>query len=161
MNIEMVSIGKIKPYENNPRNISDEAVEKISNSIKQFGFLQPIVVDKDYIIIVGHARHKGAKKLKLKKVPIVIADGLSADKVKAYRLADNKTNELTNWDDDKLFMEIGELKDKIDMSGFGFDTDTDIDIDEINSYFEEDVNFKGNKNGKEVKCPECGHSFEI
>lgn len=112
-------IEQIKPYENNPR-INDDAVHETANSIKEFGWQQPIVVDKDNVIIVGHTRLKAAKKLKLKKVPVVIADTLSEQQVKAYRLADNKTGELADWDMELLDIELDDIVD-LDMSDFGFD----------------------------------------
>lgn len=118
MNIKYVNIDEVEPYERNPRN-NDSAVEATANSIKEFGWQQPIVVDKNNVIIVGHTRLKAAKKLGLKEVPILVAD-LPENKVKAYRLADNKTGELAKWDNDKLRQELDDLFDKIDMSDFGF-----------------------------------------
>ena len=97
MKIENWDIGKVKPYKNNPRN-NDDAVEATANSIKEFGWQQPIVVDKDGVIIVGHTRLKAAKKLKLEQVPVTVAENLTDDQVKAFRLADNKTGELVGWD---------------------------------------------------------------
>lgn len=119
MKVIEVPIEQIKPYENNPR-INDDAVHETANSIKEFGWQQPIVVDKDNVIIVGHTRLKAAKKLKLKKVPVVIADTLSEQQVKAYRLADNKTGELADWDMELLDIELDDIVD-LDMSDFGFD----------------------------------------
>lgn len=125
MNVIEVPIDQIKPYENNPR-INDDAVQETANSIKEFGWQQPIVVDKDNVIIVGHTRLKAAKKLKLKKVPVVIADRLSEQQVKAYRLADNKTGELADWDMELLDIELDDIVD-FDMSDFGFD-DVEKDV---------------------------------
>lgn len=122
MEIIEVGIDDISPYENNPRN-NDDAVEATANSIKEFGWQQPIVVDKDGIIIVGHTRLKAAKQLGLTKVPVVYAFNLSEEKVKAYRLADNRTGELAEWDIDKLNLEMEDLVniDDIDMTDFGFE----------------------------------------
>ena len=119
MEIVEVGINNISPYEKNPRN-NDDAVEATANSIKEFGWQQPIVVDKDGVIIVGHTRLKAAKRLGLTKVPVIYASNLSEEKVNAYRLADNKTGELADWDVDML---NGELNDiiNIDMEDFGFD----------------------------------------
>lgn len=125
MKVIEVPIEQIKPYENNPR-INDDAVHETANSIKEFGWQQPIVVDKDNVIIVGHTRLKAAKKLKLKKVPVVIADRLSEQQVKAYRLADNKTGELADWDMELLDIELDDIVD-FDMSDFGFD-DVEKDV---------------------------------
>ena len=113
-------IKSIRPYEKNPRR-NDEAVDAVAASIKEFGWQQPIVVDRDGVIIAGHTRYKAAKKLKCDTVPVVVADNLTEDQVKAYRLADNKTNELAEWDTALLGEELAELAD-FDMSQFGFDT---------------------------------------
>lgn len=96
MQVESMSIDDIKPYENNPRD-NDDAVDSVANSIKEFGWQQPIVVDKDNVIIVGHTRYKAAKKLGMDKVPVVVASKLTPEQVKAYRLADNKVGELADW----------------------------------------------------------------
>lgn len=121
--IQEVPIGDVKPYPKNPRN-NDDGVDAVANSIKEFGFQQPIVVDKDNVIIVGHTRYKAAKKLGLKDVPVVVADKLSDEQVRAYRLADNKTNELTSWLDDLLKDELGAVPN-IDMTAFGFEGEKD------------------------------------
>ena len=118
MKIENLDIGKVKPYKHNPRN-NDDAVEATANSIREFGWQQPIVVDKDGVIIVGHTRLKAAKKLKLKQVPVTVAENLTDEQVKAYRLADNKTGELADWDFGLLDDELAGIED-LDMSEFGF-----------------------------------------
>jgi len=124
MDVKNVDIYGIKPYENNARN-NDDAVEFVSNSIRQFGFKQPIVVDKDMVIIAGHTRYKAAMELGLDEVPVIVANDLSDEEVKAYRLADNKTGEMATWDFDKLLIEMNDidLNTEIDMSDFGFDFD--------------------------------------
>ena len=98
MKIEIVDINTIKPYENNPRKLKDSAIEKVAKSIKEFGFRQPIVVDKEKIIVVGHTRYRASKKLGLTNVPITIADNLTPEQINAYRIADNRTNEEAEWD---------------------------------------------------------------
>jgi hypothetical protein len=118
MKVETVSINKIKPYENNPRN-NDDAVDAVANSIKEFGWQQPIVVDNGGVIIAGHKRYKAAKKLGYKEVPIVVADKLTEEQVNAYRLADNKVGELAEWDDAELSEELNKILD-INMADFGF-----------------------------------------
>lgn len=121
MEVKEWPIDKVKPYDKNPRN-NDDAVEATANSIKEFGWQQPIVVDKEGVIIVGHTRLKAAKKLKLDHVPVTIAESLTDEQVKAYRLADNKTGELAEWDDDLLTSELEELDNlDFDMSDFGFE----------------------------------------
>ena len=123
MNVQEMPIGDIKPYERNPRK-NAAAVDYVANSIKEFGFKQPIVVDADHVIVVGHTRWLAAKKLKMKTVPVLVADDLTPEQAKAYRLADNKTNEFSEWDDDLLDLEMDDLSD-IDMSLFGFELDED------------------------------------
>lgn len=137
-------LGWLTPYENNPRN-NDEAVDPVANSIKEFGFKVPIVATSDGEIINGHTRWKAAKKLKLKTVPVIIADDLTEEQVRAFRLADNKVAEIAQWDIELLLSEI-ESVDNLDMTLFGFtdsdytlddfedeETDTDISEDEIES----------------------------
>lgn len=119
MNIIEMSIAEVKPYEKNPRK-NDQSVDKVANSIKEFGFKVPIVVDKNNIIVCGHTRYKAAKKLGLSVVPCVVADDLTEEQIKAYRLADNKVGEDSLWDMDLLSEELGDILD-LDMSDFGFD----------------------------------------
>lgn len=117
MKIEYIPLDKIKPYENNPR-INDEAVKYVANSIKEFGFKVPIVVDKNNVIVAGHTRLKAAKSLGLDSVPIIRADDLTEDAIKAYRIADNKASEYSTWDYEKLYIELDEIN--LDMQDFGF-----------------------------------------
>lgn len=120
------SLNEIKEYENNPRQ-NDEAVEYVANSIKEFGFRNPIILDKDNVIIAGHTRYKASQQLKLKEVPCIYANDLTEEQVKAFRLADNKVGEIAEWDDDLLKIELDDILD-IDMSDLGFD---DIDLEEV------------------------------
>lgn len=120
MQIQQMSIKDIKPYPNNPRK-NDKAVDKVAQSIETFGFNQPIVVDRDNIIIVGHTRFKAAQKIGLIQVPVLRIDDVSDEKIQAYRLADNKLNELATWDEDMLAEElnqISEIMGDIDLTGF-------------------------------------------
>jgi ParB-like chromosome segregation protein Spo0J len=136
------NIKDIKPYENNPRVIPQEAVDRVANSIKEFGMQQPIVVDRDMVIIVGHTRFKACEALGMGTVPCVIADMLTEEQVRAYRLADNKTNEFTSWDDELLDFELGELfRDNFDMEQFGFDMGLDDEDDEDKTIIEDEVDF--------------------
>ena len=135
MNIEYWNIGDVTPYENNPR-INDGAVDATANSIKQFGWKQPIVVDKDGVIIVGHTRLKAAKKLGIEQVPVLVAKDLSFEQADAYRLADNKTGELADWDMDMLGDELAQIEN-IDMGDFGFD-DEELDLQEENTEASDD-----------------------
>lgn len=113
-----IPLSEIKPYENNPR-LNEAAITPVAKSIKEFGFQQPIVVDKNGVIIVGHTRYEAAKQLGLKTVPVKYADELTPDQVNAYRLADNKTNELAMWDLPKLQTELVNVEG-INMQSLGF-----------------------------------------
>lgn len=117
--IVIKKITEISPYEKNPRR-NDEAVKYVAASIEKFGFKQPIVIDRDGIIVAGHTRYKAAKKLNLKAVPCIVADDLTDEQIKAYRLADNKVAEKADWDFDLLAGELNDLFD-FDMTEFGFD----------------------------------------
>jgi DNA modification methylase len=119
MKIIELTLDQLKPYEKNPRR-NDHAVKYVAQSIKEFGFKVPIIVDKDYEIIAGHTRLKAAKKLGMEKVPCIIADDLTEEQVKAFRLADNKVSEIAEWDFNLLDNELSNILD-IDMSNFGFD----------------------------------------
>ena len=126
-------LNDIKQYENNPRK-NDDAVKYVAESIKEFGFKVPIVIDKEGVIVAGHTRWKAAKSLNITEVPCIIADDLTEQQIKAYRLADNKVSEFAEWDFNILNLELDELLD-FDMSTFGFDIDeiedeygTDFDL---------------------------------
>lgn len=123
------SIAEIIPYDKNPRK-NDEAVKYVMESIKEFGFKVPIVIDKDNVIVAGHTRYKAAKKLKLEEVPCIVADDLTEEQVKAFRLADNKVAEQAEWDFDLLSEELDELID-FDMTVFGFDDDVTEEEPEV------------------------------
>lgn len=123
MNVQEIKLKDIKPYGKNPRK-NDQSVDKVANSIKEFGFKVPIVIDKNNVIVCGHTRYKAAKKLGLSVVPCVVADDLKEEQIKAYRLADNKVGEDSLWDMDLLGSELDGIFD-IDMSDFGFDLSED------------------------------------
>lgn len=127
-------IQDLTPYENNPR-LNDGAVDAVAKSIEEFGFKVPIVIDKDGVIVAGHTRLKAAKQLAIDEVPCIIADDLSDEELKAFRLADNKVSELAGWNWDKLEEELEELKmSDIDMEELGFEEDDALDfsyIDEL------------------------------
>ena len=124
LKIEYLQISDLIPYANNPR-INDGAVEAVAASIKEFGFKNPIIVDSENVIVAGHTRLKAAKKLGLKTVPIIRADDLTEQQAQAFRLADNKTAELAEWDFDSLEQELDELSQDFDMSEFGFELNLD------------------------------------
>lgn len=136
MKIVSVSLQDLKPYENNPR-INDNAVEAVMNSIKEFGFNVPLVIDKNNMIVAGHTRYKAANKLKLETVPCYRVENLTEEQIKAFRLADNKVSELAEWDFTKLEQELAEIS--LDMSLFSFEID-DFKIEE-----EEEKYYKSNE----------------
>ena len=120
-NIKWVGIDTIKPYEKNPRDNS-ESIPKVAESIKEFGFLQPIVCDGDGVILAGHTRYAASKKLGYTEVPVLFAKGLTEEQARAYRLADNKVSESSRWDDGFLMEELNALEAfDFDMADFGFD----------------------------------------
>jgi len=127
MQIKMVSIGSVKPYPRNPR-INDAAVSSVTDSLRTFGFRKPIVVDKKMVIICGHTCFKAAQALGLKKIPVHIAADLTPGQVRAYRLADNKLAELSQWDAELLPLELQDvMADGMDLMSLGF-TQDDIDL---------------------------------
>lgn len=133
MNIVELSIHDLVPYENNPRN-NIEAVEYVANSIEEFGFKVPIVVDTNNVIVAGHTRYMASKKLGLETVPCIVADDLTEEQIKAFRLADNKVSEIATWD---LPLLVDELKDieAINMADFGF-----LDVSNMRAdFFDEEL----------------------
>jgi ParB-like chromosome segregation protein Spo0J len=145
MKIEIADINTIKPYENNPRKLSEKAIETVAMSLKEYGFRQPIVVDKDRIIVVGHTRFRASKKLGFKEVPITIADNLTPSQINAYRIADNRTAQESEWDYKLLQEEFSNLVDEkfnLELTGFNEDElkkylsmeeDFEVDLPEINN----------------------------
>ena len=129
LKIEYLSVGSLKPYEKNAKRHPADQVDHIANSIREFGFRQPLVIDKDNVIVIGHGRLLAAKKLGLDTVPCVRADDLTDEQIKALRLADNKTNE-SEWDFDLLDGELDDISD-IDMEQFGFDISFDDEPQDV------------------------------
>lgn len=128
MEIINKKLDDLKPYENNPR-FNDDAVQFVAESIKQFGFKVPIVIDKNNVIVAGHTRYKASMELGLNEVPCIIADDLTDEQIKAFRLADNKVSERATWNNDLLELELDDIKD-LDMKDFGF---IDLDLDSIDT----------------------------
>lgn len=137
MEIIEKKIENITPYEKNPRK-NDEAVDAVANSIKEFGFKVPIVIDKDGIIVAGHTRYKAAKKLRMKSVPCIVASDLTDEQIKAFRLADNRTAELAEWDMELLTEELDEILN-IDMSEFGFEAEEEQQTEAVEDDYEPDM----------------------
>ena len=157
----MLPVAELNPYANNPRN-NENAVDAVAASIEQFGFKVPVIVDSDGVIIAGHTRLKAAKKLGIEKVPCVIADDLTPEQVRAFRLADNKVGELASWDEDKLAEELASLDGLFDFELFGFRADDFSTEDELEREFSEGTAPGAKeKKGKIMKCPNCGQEFEV
>ncbi len=142
LKIEYVDINSIKPYKKNPRK-NEEAIPYVMESIKQFGFKNPVILDKDNVIVCGHTRIEGAKRLGITEIPCIYADDLTDEQIKAFRLADNKVAEIAEWDIDLLDTELDDILN-IDMSDFGF-------IDEIIQETEEGLD---NIYSKKIKPPQ-------
>lgn len=163
MKIEYKKIDDLKPYARNPRK-NDDAVDYVANSIKEFGFIVPVVIDNKNVIVAGHTRYKAAKKLGIEDIPCIIADDLTEKQINAFRLIDNKTQELSSWDYGKLIEELTGLVDDIDMTQFAFapigedkndGTEATQDLDEgeelsLDDFSDESFN---------CTCPCCGFKF--
>lgn len=152
MQIHQINISELTPYDKNPR-LNDNAVPKVADSIRQFGFKVPIVIDSNNVIVAGHTRYKAAQQLGIEQVPCIIADDLSQEQIRAFRLADNKVAEFAEWDFTALNDELEALAD-FDMQDFGFMDAAAIewaDIPELSeTTYEEPVK-------KMLQCPKCQH----
>jgi uncharacterized protein YbaR (Trm112 family) len=155
MELILKNIEELIPYENNPRN-NDGAVKYVAESIKQFGFKVPMVIDRNNVIVCGHTRYKAAMELGIEEIPCIIADDLTEEQIKAFRLADNKVAEFSKWDIEMLNSELEELE--LDMGDFGFIDLADLDVD---SFFEDAEPKEKPEEDKEIICPHCGLSFRV
>lgn len=155
MNIISMSIEDIRPYKNNPRKNDGKAVEGVKESIKQCGYLSPIIVDEENVILAGHTRYKAIKELGYEEIPVIQVKGLTDEQKRKYRILDNKTNELATWDYQKLLEEL----DGIDFDGyaFGFEKLTDKIEQTFDSFEFDEEDFADEKFSHE--CPECGFKF--
>jgi ParB-like chromosome segregation protein Spo0J len=122
MRIDTWPIDRVRPYDANPRAISPAAIDKVAASLRAFGWRQPLVVDADGVLIVGHTRLAAARKLGFTEVPVHIADTLTADQVRAYRLADNRTHDEAMWDEEALAAELAKVTEADLIAVTGFDT---------------------------------------
>lgn len=160
LTIQNISILELKPYEKNPRNIT-KAVDKVAESIKEFGFNVPIITDEKKNIVAGHTRYAAAKKLGLEVVPVIILDDLTEDQIKQYRIIDNKTGELSSWDYEKLIFELDSITE-VDMDAFelgGFD-DVPEPKEMTNLDDGEEINLDDFGDDKfEIECPYCGFKW--
>jgi hypothetical protein len=165
MKVEILPITSITPYARNPRLNTGIPVAKVKASLKEFGWQQPIVVDKDRVIVVGHTRYAAALELGMNEVPVHVADCLTPTQIKAYRIADNKTATFSGWDMDLLELEFDDLKaEEFDLDLTGFDADELAGID-LNSESENTPT----SSSKEIdpddyqmscRCPRCGFEFD-
>lgn len=152
MEIVEKKVDELKAYENNPRK-NDNAVEAVANSIREFGFKVPIVIDSNDVIVCGHTRLKAAIQLRMEKVPCIVASDLSEEQIRAFRLADNKTNELAEWDFEKLNLEIEGIEN-IDLGDFGFEVGDSIKWDDVPELDEESYE---EPSKDRLECPKCHH----
>lgn len=162
MEIINVKIGDIKPYIKNAKIHPEAQISAVAESIRQFGFRQPIVVDAGNVVVIGHARLAAAKKLGLTEIPVVRADDLTPAQINALRLADNKTNE-SPWDFAVLSAELDDLAADFDMADFGFgdplptaSEDEALDLDDAPAPAQ-----RGDTAAELVHCPKCGFVFEV
>lgn len=162
LHVEPIDIDRVKPYAKNPRN-NAAAIDKVAASLQEFGWRQPIVVDEDLTVIAGHSRLAAAKKLGLVKVPVHVALGLSVEQVRAYRLADNRVAEESEWNQALLSEELEALlSDGFDLTLTGFDAETlkaltgeipDVEFEEFDESAADNVRY--------VDCPKCNHHFPV
>lgn len=158
MDIIYKNPNELKDYSNNPR-INIKAIEPVKQSIKEFGFLVPIIIDKNDEIIAGHTRKQAAVELDLKEVPCTYADNLTEDQVKAFRVIDNKTSEFSIWDFEKLEQELSEIVD-IDLSIFNF-PDLGEDLLVSDEDFLKGTEIVKEKQEKIIICSHCGAEIKV
>lgn len=147
-----MNLSELTPYDKNPR-LNDEAVPKVAESIQQFGFKVPLVIDSNNVIVAGHTRFRAALQLGLDSVPCIVADDLSDAQIRAFRLADNKVAEFAEWDFTALNEELEALAD-FDMSDFGFMDAAAIEWDDVPEL--NDDTYDEPKKPR-LQCPECAH----
>lgn len=157
LSIEYFGIEKIKPYENNPRK-NDQAVEIVMKSIQEFGFKNPIILDKNNVIVAGHTRLEAAKRLGIKEVPTIKAEELTDNQIKAFRIMDNKSSEYADWDYDLLMEEIEDLKEDedFDLDATGF---SKADLDNIEKQSEKAIEEIDEDIETKFECPKCGYKY--
>lgn len=150
---------ELTPYDKNARK-NDETVPYLVNSIKRFGFRVPLVIDANGVVVCGHTRLKAALNMGMKKVPCVVADDLTKAEIKAFRLADNKIQEMSGWDFEALDLELEELKIDFDgdMIDFGFGDTDNLNPDD---FFDDAGDKEKKKKTISVTCPDCGKTFEV
>lgn len=159
MNIVYKTLEEIIPYEKNPRK-NDNAIECVMNSIKEFGFKVPIVIDSNNIIVAGHTCYKAAQQLNMQEVPCIITDDLTDEQVKAFRLVDNKASELSGWDFNLLQEELDGIIN-IDLDKFGFFIEDNVgNLSVTDDDFLSDTEITKSKD-KTIICPHCGCEIKV
>lgn len=159
--VEWLDVASLTPYDKNPRK-NDETVPYLKNSIQRFGFKVPLVIDKDGTVVTGHTRLKAALELGLERVPCVRADDLTPEQIKAFRLVDNKVQELSGWDFTTLESEMESLAEQFDFRDFGFAENIETPS---NDFFESAAGASADDENAETKktviCPHCGGTVEV
>lgn len=160
--VEMVPLASLKPYEGNAKRHTNEQIDAVEASIKEFGFRNPILAwhdeSGDAVIVAGHARAKAAQNLGMDSVPVIFADDLSDAQRRALTLVDNQTTMMTGWDLDQLSYELETLEMDFDMKDFGFNVESIPDIDAL---FSDEEQEEKPHDPKTVTCPHCGGTFEV
>jgi len=165
MKTRVVRIADLAPYWRNPRRISDEAVQAVMDSLKEYGYQQPIVVDTENVIIMGHTRYSALRRLGVKEIPVLVAENLTQKQVKELRTIDNRTAEYTRWDFEKLMEEL-EGVDSVLMQSFFPEVfgPTSGDLEEGEDIIDKmtvEVTFKKEDPTAEFICPECFHQWDM
>lgn len=159
MKVQNIKIEIIKPYEKNTKKHPETQIKNIAESIKQFGFIQPVVLDSNNEIIIGHGRYLASQLLGYEEIPCVFVDNLSEEQVRKLRILDNKLNE-SEWDDDLLRLELEDL----DFGDFDIDFELEEEVkfseEELDDFFE-DAGEQKAKEPKTIKCPHCGEIIEL
>lgn len=147
------NIDEIKKYEKNPR-YNENSIKEVAESIKRYGFKIPILIDKNNVIICGHTRLEASKLLKLNKVPCIVVEDLDEEKIKAFRLVDNKVSEYSNWDYKKLIEELKNIDDEF-IKELNLMDELDISDDD----FIKDIEITKEKKEQIMICPKCGEKI--
>lgn len=162
LKVERMELDDVIPYWRNPRRIPEEAVNAVAESMRRYGYLQPIVVDEDYVIILGHTRYAAFRRLKAKEIDVAIAVGMDQERVKQLRVLDNRVAEFNMWNFDKLVAELGELDAKL-MTGYFPEVlqsfDEPGDAPGLSWDTESDTAHDPTDRSVDFVCPNCFHSW--
>ena len=158
--LETVHIDRVRPYWRNPRRVSEDTVNKLVESIKMYGYQQPIVVDENYVIIVGHTRYAAFRRMKVEQIPVKVETSLSEQKVKEYRLIDNKAGEFSSWDFDALIDELAEVDETLMKSFFPEIGGTERETQTLREETALEEHWDKVNTHVEFICPTCFHQWE-